>query len=93
MNLQSEIISFRPRSRYVLRFSQDVVRSSWSSSGVMPPLWHTILSLKFVFKRGQCHLPYILLLLGNRSWHVIYRNSNRISKKSIINHDMLVNHL
>ena len=38
MNLQSEIISFRPRSRYVLRFSQDVVRSSWSSSGVMPPL-------------------------------------------------------
>ena len=37
MNLQSEIISFRPRSRYVLRFSQDVVRSSWSSSGVMPP--------------------------------------------------------
>ena len=38
MNLQSEIISFRPRSRYVLRFSQDVLRSSWSSSGVMPPL-------------------------------------------------------
>ena len=38
MNLQSEFISFRPRSRYVLRFSQDVVRSSWSSSGVMPPL-------------------------------------------------------
>ena len=38
MNLPSEIISFRPRSHYVLRFSQDVVRSSWSSSGVMPPL-------------------------------------------------------
>ena len=26
---------------------------------------HTISSLEFVFKRGQGHLPYILLLIGN----------------------------
>ena len=41
-------------------------------------IWHTISSIKFVFKRGQGRLPYILLLLGNMSY-VIYQKSNRIT--------------
>ena len=43
-------------------------------------IWHTISSLNLIFKRGQCRLPYILLLLGNMSCHVIYQKSNQISK-------------
>ena len=43
-------------------------------------VWHTISSLKLDFKRGQGCLPYIPLLLGNRSCHVIYQKSNKISK-------------
>ena len=30
-------------------------------------VWHTMSSIKLVFKRGQGRLSYILLLLGNRS--------------------------
>ena len=41
---------------------------------------HTMSSLKLDFKRGQCRLHYILLLLGNRSCHVIYQKSNQILK-------------
>ena len=40
---------------------------------ILMPVWHTISSLKLDFKRGQGRLPYILLLLGNRSRHVIYQ--------------------
>ena len=47
---------------------------------ILMHVWHTISSFKLIFKRGQCHLPYILLLLGNRSCHVIYIKSNQISK-------------
>ena len=47
---------------------------------ILMPEWHTISSLKLDFKRGQCRLPYILLLLGNRSCHVVYQKSNQISK-------------
>ena len=43
-------------------------------------VWHTISSLKLIFKCGKGRLPYILLLLGNMSCHVIYQNSNQISK-------------
>ena len=43
-------------------------------------VWHTISSLKLIFKRGQGRLPYILLLLGNRSCHVIYQKRNQILK-------------
>ena len=43
-------------------------------------VWHTISSLKSDFKRGQGFLPYIPLLLGSRSCHVIYKKSNQISK-------------
>ena len=43
-------------------------------------VWDTISSLKFVSKRGQVRLPFILLLLGNRSCHVIYQKRNRILK-------------
>ena len=42
--------------------------------------WYTISSLKLDFKRDQGRLPYIPLLLGNRSCHVIYQKSNQISK-------------
>ena len=38
---------------------------------VLMRVWHMISSLKLDFKRDQGHLPYILLLLGNRSCHVI----------------------
>ena len=47
---------------------------------ILMPVWHTISSLKLDFKRGQGRLPYILLLLGNMSFHVIYQKSNQISK-------------
>ena len=43
-------------------------------------VWHTISYLNLDFKRGQGRLHYILLLLGNRSCHVIYQKSNLISK-------------
>ena len=39
---------------------------------ILMRVWHTISSLKLDFKRGQGCLPYIPLLLGNRSCHVIY---------------------
>ena len=48
-------------------------------------VWHTISSLKSDFRRGQGRLPYILLLLGNRSCHVIYQKvikSQRINNIS-----------
>ena len=38
-------------------------------------VWHTISSLKLDFRRGQGPLPYILLLLGNRSCPVIYKKA------------------
>ena len=40
---------------------------------ILMRVWHTISSLKYVFKRGQGCLPLnnILLLLCNRSCHVI----------------------
>ena len=38
---------------------------------ILLPVCHTISFLKIVFKRGQGRLPYILLLLGNRSCHVV----------------------
>ena len=38
---------------------------------ILMRVWHTILSLKLDFKRGQGCLPDISLLLGNRSCHVI----------------------
>ena len=48
---------------------------------ILMPVLHTISSLKLDFKRGQGRLPYILLLLGNRSCHFIYqKKSNQISK-------------
>ena len=47
---------------------------------ILMRVWHTISSLKLDFRRGQGKLPYILLLLGNRSYHVIYPNRNQISK-------------
>ena len=47
---------------------------------ILMRLWHTISSLKLDFRSGQGQLPYILLLLGNRSCHVIYPKSNQISK-------------
>ena len=40
---------------------------------ILMRVWHTIASLKLDFRRGQGRLPYILLLLGNRSCHVIYQ--------------------
>ena len=46
---------------------------------ILRRVWHTISSLKLIFKRGQGRLPYILLLLGNMSCHVIYQKSNQIS--------------
>ena len=55
-------------------------------------IWNEISSLNFFFKRGQGRLPYILLLLGNMSCHVIYQKSNQILKESIIYHDIHVNH-
>ena len=42
-------------------------------------VWHMISSLKLDFKRGQGRLPYILLLLGNRSCNVMYQKCNQIS--------------
>ena len=36
---------------------------------------HTFSSFKLVFKHGQARLPYILLLLGNRSYHVLYKKN------------------
>ena len=39
---------------------------------ILMRVWHTISSLKLIFKHGQSRLPYILLLLGN-SCHVIYQ--------------------
>ena len=47
---------------------------------ILMRVWHTISSLKLDFKRGQGCLPYIPLLLGNRSCHMIYQKSNQISK-------------
>ena len=47
---------------------------------ILMRVWNTISSLKLDFKRGQGCLPYIPLLLGNRSCHVIFQNSNQISK-------------
>ena len=47
---------------------------------ILMHIWHTISSLKLDFKRGQGCLPYIPLLLGNRSYHVIYQKSYQISK-------------
>ena len=47
---------------------------------ILMPVWHTISSLKLDLKHGQGRLPYIPLLLGNRSCHVIYQNSSQISK-------------
>ena len=47
---------------------------------ILMRVWYTISSLKLDFKRGQGRLPYILLLLGNKSCHVIYQKSNQISK-------------
>ena len=35
--------------------------------------WQAISTLILSFKRGQGRLPYILLLLGNMSCHVIYQ--------------------
>ena len=46
-------------------------------------VWHKISSLKVFRKRGQGRLPYILLLLGNRSCHVIYQKSNQIAKNRL----------
>ena len=43
---------------------------------ILMRVWHTISSLKLDFKRGQGRLPYISLLLGNRSCHVTYQKSN-----------------
>ena len=47
---------------------------------ILMRIWHTISSLELVSKRGQGRLPYILLLLGNRSCHVNYQKGNQISK-------------
>ena len=47
---------------------------------ILMRVWHAISSLNLIFKRGQGRLPYILLLLGNMSRHVIYQKSNQISK-------------
>ena len=47
---------------------------------ILMRVWHAILSLNLIFKRGQGRLPYILLLLDNMSCHVIYQNSNQLSK-------------
>ena len=47
---------------------------------IFMPVWHTISSLKLDFKRGQGRLPYMFLLLGNMSCHVIYQKTNQISK-------------
>ena len=47
---------------------------------ILMRVWLTISSLKLDFKRGQGCLPYIPLLLGNMSCHVIYQKSNQISK-------------
>ena len=43
-------------------------------------IWHTISSLKLYFKRGQGCLHYIPLLLGNRSFHVIYQKVTKYQK-------------
>ena len=80
MNLQSEIISFRPRSRYILRFSQDVVRSLWSSSGVMPPLektedsqfWTDLEIFRLLFLSEKC----IFIGPKKRQFLFIYLNLN-----------------
>ena len=37
---------------------------------------HVISSLNVIIKRGEGRLPYILLLLGNMSCHVVYQKSN-----------------
>ena len=47
---------------------------------ILMRVWHTIPSLELDFKRGQGCLPYIPLLLGNRSCYVIYQKSNQFSK-------------
>ena len=47
---------------------------------ILMRVWHIISSLELVFERGQGRLPYILLLLGNRSCHVNYQKENKISK-------------
>ena len=54
-----------------------------SNEMIIDMIWrvlHTISSLKLIFKRGQGRLPYIFLLLGNRSCHVTYQKRNQISK-------------
>ena len=40
---------------------------------ILMRVWHAISSLNLIFKRGQGRLPYILVLLGNMSCHVIYQ--------------------
>ena len=47
---------------------------------ILMRLWHAISSLNLIFKHGQGCLPYILLLLGIMSCHLIYQKSNQISK-------------
>ena len=47
---------------------------------ILMRVWHAISSSNLIFQRGQGCLPYILLLLGNMSCHVIYKKSNQISK-------------
>ena len=59
---------------------------------ILMQVWHTISSLKLDFKRGEGCLPYVPLLLGNRSCHVIYQKSNQISKNRYIYHYIHVNH-
>ena len=57
-----------------------VLTNEMNTGIILMPVWHTISSLKLDFKRVQGRLPYILLLLGNRSCHVINQKSNQISK-------------
>ena len=47
---------------------------------ILMRVWHGISSSNLIFQLGQGRLPYILLLLGNMSCHVIYQKSNQISK-------------
>ena len=47
---------------------------------ILMRVWHVISSLNLIFKPGQGGLPYILLLVGNMSCHVLYEKSNQISK-------------
>ena len=64
-----------------ISITEIIVLSNEMITGIiLMPVWQTISSLKLDFKRGQGHLPYILLLLGNRGCHVIYQKRNQISK-------------